>query len=71
MIFLTQFVLAAAMLACTGVDFEIPTPLPGGGTSGGGSGTEKEEPVKPKTMAERYPAVVGEPCALVPLCPTE
>lgn len=66
MIFLTQFVLAAAMLACTGVDFEIPTPLPGGGTSGGGSGTEKEEPVKPKTMAERYPAVVGEPCALVP-----
>ena len=69
MFFLTQFVLAAAMLACTGVDFEIPTPLPGGGTSGGGTGTEKEEPVvptKPKTMAERYPAVVGEPCALVP-----
>ena len=71
MTILTQIVLAAAMFACTGVDFEIPTPQPGGGSSsGGGSGSEdtttQTTPARPKPMAERYPAATGQPCALVP-----
>ena len=71
MTILTQIVLAAAMFACTGVDFEIPTPQPGGGSSsGGGSGSEDTTTpttlAKPKPMAERYPAATGQPCALVP-----
>ncbi|MBR1958046.1 MAG: hypothetical protein IKA28_03490 [Tidjanibacter sp.] len=71
MTILTQIVLAAAMFACTGVDFEIPTPQPGGGSSSGGGGgsedtTTQTTPARPKPMAERYPAATGQPCALVP-----
>lgn len=68
MTILTQIVLAAAMFACTGVDFEIPTPQPGGGSSSGGGDVDSTQtaPAKPKPMAERYPAATDGPCALVP-----
>lgn len=75
MITLTHLLVAVAMLACTDVDFEIPQPVPGGGSSSGsGGGNDQNDNggggdtpvVRPLTMAERYPAVTGEPCCLVP-----